>query len=41
LGREISGSQWKGTACTHECSSFFLFDGAGGEGYFEIMFLNE
>jgi len=26
--------QWEGSACTHGRSSFFLFEGAGGEGIF-------
>ncbi len=31
---EISCSQWEGSSCTHEWSSFFLFEKVGGEGFF-------
>ncbi len=31
---EISCSQWEGSSCTHEWSSFFLLEKVGGEGIF-------
>jgi hypothetical protein len=30
---KISCNQWEGSSCTHECSSFFLFEEVGGEGF--------
>jgi hypothetical protein len=36
---EISCSQWEGSTCTHERSSFFLLGGGGGIRDFFVLFL--
>jgi len=39
LEREILCSQWEGSECAHEWSSFFLFTGVGGgESDFFVFF---